>query len=583
MNRDLRTRVDSDSLDDATIQGLVRDAASAWTMPAVRLDAPSWRERVRSPRARRVAATRGWFGRIGQAATAALVLTVAGALVAAMITRAPRGAGSSPAPSTNASPDPTGAAAASPLPKLLVAGNLPSPVDLLVRTEQGDFATVDLRSGSIGGPLTGARYGSDLRVRADGSMVCLCFSETGSVGDTPTEASVSLERYDPSGKLISSTAIDSFAGEPDPRDVGTFIPDQPAHVLTELSYSADGRYGFVGWSARAHPAWKNGIVVVDLQDGSVVSRLELADGSTGGGDSRRVVVAPRVIGSAGSDGLLIARAWYEWSPPASENARYSFGSDVFRVRFSGGQWSGLEPLTTAGTCGDYVLRGGALADGGAWLACSRDGSTSTTIRRLAADGTQLGDSSVPGPGGIDGDLTVLSPDGMSVFAWNPSSATLTKVDLATGKTRTGHGPTARVESDPLAAFGAWLAPTAAAKSLLRGAIVVSPDGSRVYAIGIKASGDEREPSGSTGVFVFDATTLEDVGHYPATADFVSLALSRDGQFLYAAGMPGVDASGRPRRTQAASITVFSTADGNVRLVAGQLGSGLITFNSPTLD
>ena len=172
---------------------------------------------------------------------------------------------------------------------------------------------------------------------------------------------------------------------------------------------------------------------------------------------------------------------------------------------------------------------------------------------------------------------------MSVFAWNPSSATLTKVDLATGKTRTGHGPTARVESDPLAAFGAWLAPTAAAKSLLRGAIVVSPDGSRVYAIGIKASGDEREPSGSTGVFVFDATTLEDVGHYPATADFVSLALSRDGQFLYAAGMPGVDASGRPRRTQAASITVFSTADGNVRLVAGQLGSGLITFNSPTLD
>jgi len=61
--------------DDATIEQLVRDVAGEWNMPPVRLDAPGWRERVRSSRTRRLAAAGGWFGRIGQAATAAIALT----------------------------------------------------------------------------------------------------------------------------------------------------------------------------------------------------------------------------------------------------------------------------------------------------------------------------------------------------------------------------------------------------------------------------------------------------------------------------------------------------------------------------
>ncbi len=110
--------------------------------------------------------------------------------------------------------------------------------------------------------------------------------------------------------------------------------------------------------------------------------------------------------------------------------------------------------------------------------------------------------------------------------------------------------------------------------LLRSGIVFSPDGSRVYALGVK--GSSFESSGSAGLYVFDARALTYVDRWNATADFISLAVSPDGQFVYAAGMPAFDASGN-NTSQPASITVFNAADGTVKLIAGQLTNGLITF------
>lgn len=569
-------------VDDAAIEQLVRDAVGGWTMPAVRLDAPSWSDRVRSPGARRLDGARGWLGRVGQAATAAIALTVVAALVAVVITRPPIGPGKSPEPSGRSTPGATQEPQASLLPKLLVEGALPNPSEMLVEMEQGDFALVDLANGTIGGPLTGARYGSNVQVRADGAIVCLCVSESGNVGGSPTNAEVTVDRYDASGKLMSSVQVESFAGEPDPRDAGEIIPERPPHVLTAMGFSAGGRYGFVGWSLRAHPAWRSGVIVVDLQDGRVVSRLALPDATTGDEDSRRLVLAPRVIGSTGPDGLLLARDWYEWTPPASESPSFIADSEVFRARFTGGQLADPAPVSLAGDCGATMVHGGALPDGGTWLACSR-GPQLTVLRRITAEGSVLPDVRIAGAEGINGDTTALSQDGSALFIWNPASATLTRVDLATGETTRGDGLSARLDGGPLAAIGQWLAPTAAAKSLLRGSVIVSPDGTRVYAIGVKDGVDDRDITGSAGVFVFDAATLATLGVWPPTADFVSLTVSADGRFVYAAGLPGVDFMGRQRLEQQASITVFDSRDGSVRLVAGELGGGPITFPSATLD
>jgi hypothetical protein len=113
----------------------------------------------------------------------------------------------------------------------------------------------------------------------------------------------------------------------------------------------------------------------------------------------------------------------------------------------------------------------------------------------------------------------------------------------------------------------------AAKIFLEPALVASPDGTRIYGLGVQAPVGETGGA-SHGVYAFDANSLEPVGHWQPTADLVSLAISPDGQFVYAAGQAGVDAAGAAAPYQA-SITVYATADGSVRLIAGALGDGLV--------
>jgi hypothetical protein len=217
------------------------------------------------------------------------------------------------------------------------------------------------------------------------------------------------------------------------------------------------------------------------------------------------------------------------------------------------------------------------------MACTRFSTSAVVVRRFDAAGTRLGDTSAPGGFGVDGDLTAPSPDGRSLFVWNPTGALLTRIDLASGEKTEGRGATARVESGPLTALGEWLAPPVAAKTFLAGGIVVSRDGSRVYAAGLDPDAAIEETPGSAGIFVFDAASLQSLGRWDPTADFVSIAASADGRFVYAAGMPGIDAQGTARPAVQASITVFDTTDGTTRLIAGQLGGDLMTFVAPTLD
>ena len=328
-------------------------------------------------------------------------------------------------------------------------------------------------------------------------------------------------------------------------------------------------------------SWKSGLIVVDLLDGEIVSERQLPDMTAGEGDSRRVLRAPQVVGSAGANGLVIGRSWYDFVSD-SERA-VSFDTDAFRASITGGILGDLAPVPGMAGCGDAVLFGGALSDGGTWVACSRGGAAQTTLRRVAGNGETLPDVNVPGEQGIEGDVTAVSRDGTALFAWDPASATLTRVDVASGMTTTGEGLVARADAGPLAALGRWLAPVATAKSFLRSSVIVSPDGSRVYAIGVKAGAESPDVVGSAGVFAFDAATLELIDVYDPTADFVSLAIGADSRFVYATGLPGVDSLGRRISRQGPSITVFDTADGGTRLIAGQLGIDLITFGPEPLQ
>ena len=569
--------------DDATIEQLVRDVAGEWTMPPVRLDAPSWRERVRSGRSRRLAAAGGWFGRLGQAATAAVTLTVVAALVAVVLTTPRNQPGKSPEPSGGRPSPSAGAAQATPLPRIQITGDGPNPAVVVMRSERGDFSRVDLTTGLVNGPLTGKSYSSQLRVGADGSMLCLCVAESGSIGGMPTDITVTFDRYDARGKLQSSTAIKQFSGEPDPRDESVFIPERPSHVRSAIAFSDDGRYGFVGWSLRAHPVWRSGVLVVDLSNGQIVGRLDLPDSTDGEDNTRRVTDAPRVVGMIHSGAVLIARGWYSWSPPASSAPSFTSENDVFSASFDGGRIANAKPVPTASDCGPAVVRAGSLPEGAFWLACTDGGPRLTVIRRLGPDNSLLGDVRISGEAGIETDPTAMSADGSKLYVWDPASGTVTRVDLASGDKTTGKGIASVEEPGPLAALGNWLAPAAAAKSWLRGALAISPDGTRIYAIGVKGGETEHQMAGSAGVFVFDAATLAPITVWQPTADYISVAVSADGRLVYAAGLPGVDARGGIKIAQQASITVFDAADGSIRLIAGQLGGDALSFLSPTLN
>ncbi|HUQ44914.1 MAG TPA: hypothetical protein VM451_10980 [Candidatus Limnocylindria bacterium] len=567
--------------DDAAIEQLVRDVAAGWTMPPVRLDAPSWRNRVRSPRVRRMAAAHGWLGRLGQAASAAVALTVVAALGAILLTGPGPAPGKTPAP-TGASPDPSRVGTTSVLPRVLVEGALPTPARLLVQAES-DYVLVDLEKGAATRPITGARYGSHLRQLPDGTLVCLCLFEAERVNGVATRVSVSLDHFDAEGGRTSSTQIETFAGAPDPRDAEAAGRDETLHVETAMSSSDDGRYGFLGWSARAHPVWKSGIVVVDLADGTVVSRLSLPDVGTGEGSRRTIAFAPRILGSSGAGEVLVGRDLQDWSGPDLPTASVAFDNDVYRADLADGRLANPTLVPNTFDCGDGLVRGGAFAGGGIWLACTSDSSGSLILRRVDRAGRLLQDVTASRRGVVGGDTSVTSADGRSIFAWDPFGAQLARIDVATGeKTTSPAVATATAAQGPLRDFGEWLAPTVAAKTFLQTAVVVSPDGSRVYALGITGGASEREMSGSSGVFVFDAGTLEPIGHWEPTADFVSLAISADGRSVYAAGAPGFDAGGRILVTQAASITVFAAIDGSRQVINGQLGPSMLMFPEPVV-
>ena len=570
----------SDPLDDDVLGGLIRDTASGWVMPPVRLDGPGWRERVRSPRARRMAGLRGTFGRLGQAAGAAVALTIGAALLGVWLS-GPRDAGKpSPSPAGR-SPGP-GAVAASPLPKLYVAGTLPSPSRLLVGVDSG-YAVVDLQSGALGSPMALGDYGSAIWPNVARQPICVCLTADTTVAGRSTRITVTYQRFDANGSPIGDAVpIGVYRGTPDPRD-GT-LPEEPEHVVVRVTHT-DPKYAYVGWSLRDHPVWHSGIAVVDTTTGSVITRIDLPDRGDGEGDTRAGVMAPRVLGLTGDGRLVIGRTWYSWSPAASQSPTYHFGTDAFTASAFHGSLDNLAPFDAGVACGnDAILAGPRPNDAGTWLACASPIANQTIVRLIGTDGS-VDDVRLPvaiDAGGDAGSTAVVSPDGRWLYGWNPMTLALARVDLGSGDIATGSATAAAAPGDPLTAIGRWLVPPAAAKVILSSGIAISPDGSRVYALGVDPGAASSDAfAGSAGVLVFDAASLANVGRWAPTADFVSLAVSADGASVYVAGSPRFSADGRVTN-QPASVTVFDATTGGIRLIAGSLGRGFLLFPATTV-
>ena len=573
--------------DDAQLGGLVRAVADDWRQPPQRLGQPTWRDRVEADRRRRgtVPAGRRWFGRLAGAGILAVVATVVLAMTAVYLTgpRTDRGAaGASGAPSAGASSSVSPSVAVSPrasapstgptpLPALLVNGGLPSVTNVMLQGS-GGFRTVDLATGTMAPdlPFPGGDSGKVLP-RPDGGWVCVCVTYDESSGGSPTSLRITLRAATASGVADGVVDVGTVASE-----ATTTSPDF-TQVDVHVDASPDGRFAYISSSHRTETGWRAKIDVVDLTAFQVVDTIAIPDidHSAEAGGGSWVGLAPSVSMRLDGNVFLISRAWYVDDPTTSTPGA---GTDHWIPTFDGSPPVAIPALKpSTDPCADWEQ--GIIDDARFFVACI-DQAGDVHVARYQLDGSRIDETDV---GRWTGFGVNAARNGSGLFLWDPQARKLVRYDLVTGRSDSVTAPTTSAvdgPSDILATLGRtvgqWLAPTAAAKIFLQPAIAISDDGTTLYAIGTVGS---IESLGSTGIDVFDissgALTFKD--HWQPTADFISIAVSADGAFVYATGMGGVSPSGVGDDRYKPSVTVFDASDGSVRLLAGQLSGNELFF------
>lgn len=616
LGRGGRTVRPGEPVDDPLVVDAVRSLAESWTMPPRRSGGLTWQDRVEGRAGGSGVGTLPgrWARRSVRAASAAAAATVVLALVAAWLS-VPRstapgpaasggapngGAGLSPGPSgldlrTDAPrPAQTPAPTPSPFPQLLLSGGLPE-TRLLVTAGPGyqvvDFSRLDRAATAPTIPWEAAT--SEPVVLGDGRLLCLCASRSVAPGGgervalelLTIRADGAVEQRQPVGTYVSSAGSSPIGGAPPARSVLT--PD-------------GGRF-VVGWTVRAAGAWRSGIDLVDIATGRLTAAGGLpdlplaADGTVGGGSGQPAPSAgepvapwaPEIRVSPDGRRLLITRQVTIGDRVAA--------TERFSARLEGGRLAGLLPLASGpGSLGDPACTfpvDERFVTNELYAATCTDGSRSF-LRRVTADGAPVGDTDLGaltgGTGLFLGANVAIDAADRTAYYWGAFARTVMKVDLANGRILasatlpvTAAAPTGAAD-DPLAlaqrALATWLAPSVAAKLYFEPGIALSPDRSRLYLVGTKAQSFDDLAAGSDGIWVLDTGTLAVVDRWPPTADFVSVAVSNDGRWVYAAGLPGVGPDGQDGPYEA-SITVFDATDGRVRALAGQLGRDVVSIRA----
>ena len=183
------------------------------------------------------------------------------------------------------------------------------------------------------------------------------------------------------------------------------------------------------------------------------------------------------------------------------------------------------------------------------------------VRRVGSDGASLGPLPVAS-GPFDGSFpmsVVVDRARPALFIWHLQHHVVVRVDLDDGQVTDGEVPEFMLPEGGREVGG---------QGYIGGdpGAVLSPDGRRLYAIGV-AGGQGGGLGVPSGVWVFDAATLELIDHWQPRAFLSSLAVSRDGRFVYAAAAAGFDVNGR-ENVWPASVTVYDATDGEIEVVYG---------------
>jgi hypothetical protein len=421
---------------------------------------------------------------------------------------------------------------------------------LLILFESG-YRLLDRSSGRA--PSIGPYQGRMLAIPG-GGWLCVC-----------TEVLSSPGGEEQTYRLIRIGA-DARADEPvfERVFVGTRSEHRDPAISADAVVSDDGRTAVFGWVARQPDgSWRLELETVALSPGGRTTAALVAQLPP---DEAVESVAGPLLGLAPDGRSIVAGAWSFSADDPSPLARWVVDLDA------PGESAGrpLVEIADLVDCGVEGWAGSSLyvavcGTSGPWPA-----TAGWVVARWGRDGTPLDR--------IDlrealGDLPVLSPHvdpaAGRLWLWDGWAHRLVRVDAASGQVDVG--PLGGGPPD----WPANVDPIGPSLGSPR-ALVALGATRRVYAIGqaVEPGGTPLEAPRvrSTGVWVFDADSLRLVDHWPATAQFSEITASPDGREIVATGMAQVDADGFPRPTQEASITAFDSLTGEVRLIAGQLGS-----------
>jgi hypothetical protein len=188
-----------------------------------------------------------------------------------------------------------------------------------------------------------------------------------------------------------------------------------------------------------------------------------------------------------------------------------------------------------------------------------------SVRRVTVDGRSLGDLPV-GAAQTDGGsvaATIVDRGRRSVVMWDPFRHLVSRVDVDDGRVHEGVVSESLLPGDRSPGGRGWIG--------VEPGIVASVDGTRLYALGLSTG--PSDVGTSTGVWVFDAETLELLDHWEPRALLTSLAVSADGRFVYASGAAGYDVDGRQNSRWPASVTVYDATTGEIVVLYGSVGDG----------
>lgn len=488
--------------------------------------------------------------------------------------------GPSPTPTQRSTPR-SPAATSSPPPALTVGeGERPGRIPL----DSGGIRFLDPSTGSLTEPGSINLQNDAAIASPDGGWWCVCFWRA---------QGSQQERVEMEVRHLDSAAIETARHQIRATVSAAEPPAQDFWTRLEVEFGLDGRTAYVASGVRTGNRWTVALEVIDLARGASLDRVELgtidvppttaSDASEGyesylGGPTVRLAPDGR---------RLIMGAWLE--KPARSGPPLPPDPLVWLVDVGDGD-AGREigPVVTVtgdldgaySTC-SYSLQW--LTDEALLGACWRQGDNvlgpAMSVTTFGLDGAAV--SSID----YAPDQTwwtvepILDRANRAVYFWSPVGHLLDRIDLASARVdRVSVDPD--VESDPPASgteprrapdwttftsdFVPWSSPQ----------LFGEPGGERIFALGLVEGPPETDRGssfGSSGIWVFDAATLQLIDRWPAAAAYTALDLTRDGRWMVAIGQEGVDTAGKPSAWPY-SVTVHDARDGRLALQAGDVGN-----------